>query len=72
MNVARKSLNNEFQIQVCWKKKDSSFLSWSFDLKRKMVSAIQDPRTLWMFYITYQCQKAQAKGEYECNTKEFE
>jgi hypothetical protein len=37
MNVTPKSLNNGFQIQASWKGKDSSFLSWTFDLKRKMV-----------------------------------
>ncbi len=37
-----------------------------------MVPTMWDPRTLCMFYIIDQCQRAQAKGEYECNTKEFE
>jgi len=27
---------------------------------------------LCLFYITNQCQRAQAKEEYECSTKEFE
>jgi hypothetical protein len=43
MNVTPKSLSNEFQIQVCWKGKDSSFLSWSFDMIRKMVPGVWDP-----------------------------
>ncbi len=42
MNVTPKSLSNEFQIQVCWKGKDSNFLSWSFDLRRKMVPVVWD------------------------------
>ncbi len=42
MNVTPKSLSNEFQIQVCWKGKDSNFLSWSFDLRRKMVPIVWD------------------------------
>jgi hypothetical protein len=41
MNVAP-SLNNEFQIQVCWKGKDFGFQSWSFDLRRKMVLVAWD------------------------------
>jgi hypothetical protein len=44
MNVAPKSLNNEFQIQMCWKGKDSNFLSWSFDMRKKMVPVVWDPR----------------------------
>ncbi len=44
MNVAPKSLSNEFQIHMFWKGKDSSFLSWFFDMRRNMVLVVWDPR----------------------------
>jgi hypothetical protein len=44
MNVEPNRLNNEFQIQACWMGKDFSFLSWSFDLIRKIVLSVWGPR----------------------------
>jgi hypothetical protein len=50
---------------------NSSFLSWSFDQRKKMILVVWDPGMLCMLYIINQCQRAQAKEEYECSTKEL-
>lgn len=71
MDAAPKSLNNEFQIQVCWKGKDFGSLSWLFDLRRKILPIVWNPGTSCVFYIIHQCQRAQTNEEYECSIKEF-